>query len=126
MTFRHSAFLVFIALAFLVRAMIPTGFMPDFSGKHAIQICSGADLITVYVDGNGQSIPVHAGNSDIKKSCPFSFLSASLSAADGFSAQTYMDKPLVTALGMSPLKLHETRSFDAGNPVSSRAPPFFS
>jgi hypothetical protein len=122
MTFRHSAFLAFIALAFLVRALVPTGFMPDFSGKHAIQICSGTDLVTVYVDGNGNPAPAHSGD-ESSGSCPFSFLSAALSPEEGFSAQSYLDVPVVTALGMVSRPAVTLRRFAAGNPVSSRSPP---
>lgn len=46
---------VLILAVLTVRAMIPPGFMPDFSGQAMVTICSGDGLVTVAWDGEGSS-----------------------------------------------------------------------
>lgn len=71
---------VVFALVFLARAMVPVGFMPDFSGQHLVQICSGTEIKTVMLDENGMPV-----SSDHQKApCSFSFLSAFFDGPEEF------------------------------------------
>ena len=70
-----------IALIFIfaARALIPTGYMPDFSslskGTLSVVICSGSGLKTVLLDQDGKPLPTH-DQSDHHHPCAFTGLAA--------------------------------------------------
>jgi hypothetical protein len=75
---RPSILGVFIILM-MMKAFMPLGFMPDFksSAPIAITICSGVDEVQIFVDENGQKVPVPQ-NTKHQKQSPCNFSIASL------------------------------------------------
>lgn len=73
--FRHFLTALLLVAAIGMQALIPAGFMPDFSsGKATIVICTNTGLATVTVDQDGQpdhgdQTPDHAGTQSV---CPYS------------------------------------------------------
>ncbi|OIN86497.1 MAG: hypothetical protein AUJ12_06040 [Alphaproteobacteria bacterium CG1_02_46_17] len=113
---RNRSLLSVLALVFLIRAMVPVGFMPDFSGKHTIQICSGTELKTITVDDNGApTSPDHQ-----KNPCPYSFLSAAIDAPPIYTPA--FETPVLIMAETSPIvQVLDTNRFHFSPP--SRAPP---
>jgi hypothetical protein len=117
-----------VLCAFLVRANIPIGYMPDFSkeasGFIPVKICHGDGLATVFLDKNLKPVdpatPHH--NMSDKFSCLFS--------AGGFFALAAAAAPMLAALivfsfGIFVLPVFGfARRFYFGN-ASSRSPPVF-
>ncbi len=65
--FPREIFLSLILLAFALKAFIPAGFMPDFTGGMTkMVICSGMGEKTIYVpnDDNTSPPPEHSGSAD--------------------------------------------------------------
>lgn len=110
-----------------VRALIPTGYMPDFGsstpGKIGIVICSAHGTRTVFVDG---AAPIHtpASQSDLTEPCAFSGL------AQAFIPLTGLPE-VVPADDAVPVQITSARRFTvppvrAGPVLGSRAPPSIS
>lgn len=63
-----------VALGFVLRALVPLGYMPDFNGVHdgslKLVICTSAGLQVVAIGDDGQPIPDPAP-SHAKGDCPF-------------------------------------------------------
>ncbi len=116
---------VILLLIFAIRAMVPVGFMPDFSGQHLITICSGVESKTIAVGEDGQPVsPDHAPSEE--HPCPFSFLSSSLSVADisGMESVWFrveFPEPVIFAEDVPAHNLYH-----AGQFVLKHAPPSFS
>jgi hypothetical protein len=69
MRFASLSFLTLALLGILIRSLIPTGFMPEFSqAGTAFVICSGVEIKTVYLDENGQPTSGH----QVEAPCDFS------------------------------------------------------
>lgn len=112
----NKSLLAVLTLVFLTRAMMPMGFMPDFSGKHAIQICSGTEIKTIMVGDNGAPVPTDHQ----KKTCPFSFLSTAFNEPTVY--EPTIEAPALTATDTLPAILAlDTHRFLLSPP--SRAPP---
>jgi len=117
---------VVLLLVFAIRAMMPVGFMPDFSGKHLITICSGVDIKTIEVGEDGLPVSPDAPHSSQEQACPFSFLSASLSMSD-LSAMDVIwfraefPEPVILS---SDVLVHDL--YHAGQFVLKHAPPVLS
>lgn len=113
-------------LLFLCRALIPVGYMPDFSGARegtfSITICTTSGTSTILVDANGQAIEPSSGDHTDNQECSFCLA----------ASQTLMPAGQVPALVMSvahrtvPL-LHGNHALPPlpalGPPLGSRAPP---
>lgn len=70
-----TPFLWLLVTIFFIRALLPTGFMPDMSGQHLLAICSGSSMITIAVDDNNQ--PIHEDQQNTQTDpCPFAPFSA--------------------------------------------------
>jgi hypothetical protein len=81
----RAAARILVLLPFLLSALIPSGFMPEFgqSGLVRIVICTGTSLRTVVLDENGAVVPDPAGgpndtSTKLSSICPFSALGASM------------------------------------------------
>lgn len=112
----NKSLLAVLTLVFLIRAMMPVGFMPDFSGKHAIQICSGTEIKTIVVDDNGAPIPADHK----KRVCPYSFLSTAFNEPVVYAPT--IEIPVLTLTDTLPAILAlDTHRFLLSPP--SRAPP---
>lgn len=112
---------IFVALVFLIRAMVPVGFMPDFSGKHAIQICSGTEIKTIMVDQSGQPVGSdHQKQTD--KACSFSFLSGGMAAS---TPEVVIGVPLSYPAGQQAFILELLTKFYAASPLSRGPPTLF-
>lgn len=62
-----------LVVAFLLSALIPAGFMPSSdTSKVSIEICSGADIVTVYLDQDNSD----KHQSDAHQTCPYAILSS--------------------------------------------------
>lgn len=68
---------VFLTLAVMTRALVPTGWMPSTASGQWVILCSGAGQITAWVDAKGQ---VHKDGAPASKSvspdCAFAGLGA--------------------------------------------------
>lgn len=113
---------IVLALVFLIRALVPVGFMPGGAGQHLIQICSGTQVKAVLVNDEGTGAGDHSQKApgQDQDPCPFSFLAAALGQA---SAPDYM--PGIGALVPEELfatsQLSEPQRFPPA--LYSRAPP---
>lgn len=74
-----------LAMALLVRLIVPTGWMPVAGNGYAITLCTGAGMISAWVDDKGV---VHKdGKGPAQKSdhpCTFAGFSADLASANAF------------------------------------------
>ena len=129
----HSPYWRFIARAivalFMIRAMIPVGFMPDLdalqNGRIEIVLCSPDGLKTITVDAAGHSTADHP-SSDPKQHaghdvCPFGSVTSQLLA---------LPAALMASIVLHPALSDEAPSSDIrllppahGPPLGSRAPP---
>lgn len=81
-TWRGKAALGLIALALLVRVMIPAGYMPAAGQGFAITLCTGTGTVSAWMDEDGN---VHKGKpADSKPDhpCTFAGFSAALDMPD--------------------------------------------
>ncbi|MBK1782200.1 DUF2946 family protein [Advenella sp. WQ 585] len=114
------------ALSFLCRALIPAGYMPDFSGaregKFSITICTATGTNTILVDANGELVEPSSGDYPDNQDCAFCLV----------ASQTLMPAPEMPALAVfltsRPVSLphanHALPPLPAqGPPLGSRAPP---
>lgn len=113
---------IFVALVFLIRAMVPVGFMPDFSGQHAIQICSGTDIKTIMVDQSGQPVDKDHQKQTDNKACSFSFLSGGMAAN---TPEVVIGEPLSYPAGQQAYILELLTKFFAASPLSRGPPTLF-
>ncbi|MBL8642130.1 MAG: hypothetical protein JNL76_08470 [Alphaproteobacteria bacterium] len=113
---KSPSFLFIVALIFLIRSMMPAGFMPDFSGHQTIQICSGTEIKTISIDDEETSPHPQKDQSP----CSYSFLSTSFSPSEpySFSFQIPILKPVDRSFVIQVLDTHR---FHLSPP--SRAPP---
>jgi hypothetical protein len=118
----HKSLLAMLAMVFLIRALIPVGFMPDFSGKHTIQICSGTQIKSIVVNEDG--VPASQDHNMDKKhgqyACPYSFLSVALT----YFPEHSLDYKAPILVSMESFKVSaqiDTKRFYLSPP--SRAPP---
>lgn len=112
----NRSLLAVLTLVFLIRALVPSGFMPDFSGKHAIQVCSGTEIKTIMVGDNGSSVPADHQ----KAHCPYSFLSTAFNEPPAYYPTITV--PVLTAIDTLPaILVLDTHRFFLSPP--SRAPP---
>lgn len=113
---KPPSFLFALALIFLIRSMMPAGFMPAFSGQQTIQICSGTEIKTITIDDQQTSDHPQTDQSP----CSYSFLSTSFShsAAYSFSFQIPTLNPVDRSFVIQVLDTHR---FQLSPP--SRAPP---
>jgi len=116
----HKSVLAMLALVFLIRALIPVGFMPDFSGKHTIQICSGTQIKSIVVNADGSPAPHAPNKSDSQDTCPYSFLSATFNHSPEHSLD-YKTPLLVSIESFTVIAQIDTERFLRSPP--SRAPP---
>jgi hypothetical protein len=118
-----------IVALFLLRALIPAGFMPDLKalgdGRLEITLCTVEGLKTVTVDESGQPLTDHSPSNSKKTSssdlCPFgSVLSHSLA----LPATASVGMPVALAISIIPSgqTLHLLLPAQ-GPPLGSRAPP---
>lgn len=113
---RCKSLLAVLALIFLIRALVPVGFMPDFSGQHPIQICSGTELKTIMVDDNGTPSPVNHE----KSPCSYAFLSSSLFEASAH-VPAFEVPVLIVAVTPPTILALDTQRYLLSPPA--RAPP---
>jgi len=114
-----------VLLVFVCRALIPTGYMPDFSGVSEglkVVICSVHGIQIVELDAKGQKTPA---NPDASHQQPCAFSNAATLAV--------LDVPQVdVTLRSIAIDTDFTNSFEgvppvrAGPALGSRAPPQFS
>ncbi|NLY64255.1 MAG: DUF2946 family protein [Alcaligenaceae bacterium] len=113
-------------LSLLCRALIPVGYMPDFSsahdGKFTITICTAVGTSTILVDANGQPVQPSPGDHSNDQDCAFCLV----------ASQTLIPAPEMPALAVfltsRPVLLqhgnHALPPLPAlGPPLGSRAPP---
>jgi hypothetical protein len=120
--FRHWLSQV-VLFAFVCRALIPVGFMPDFTGAakgvYRVVICTGYGPQSIDLDSNGKKIPSKHGTSQ-HQPCAFS-TSATVASLN-------LPDVNVAPLGIV-AEVVATRTFEAlpparaGPAVGSRAPP---
>ena len=93
-----------LLLAILVQALIPAGFMPDFSGdKATIVICTNSGFATITVDQDGQ--PDHSDKkqqdpSGVQSLCPYATALTGMAPVPEFVAASlllYEDIALTTS-----------------------------
>ena len=70
--------LALFALALLLRAMIPAGFMPVAGKGFAIELCTGVGAVSAWVDDQGNVHKGKPGDSKPEHPCAFANLSAAL------------------------------------------------
>jgi hypothetical protein len=115
-----------VLFAFICRALIPIGFMPDFAGAskgvYRVVICTGYGPLSLDLNANGQRIPSKHGTSH-HQPCAFS-TSATVASLE-------LPQVNVAPLGMV-AEILSSGTFEAlppvraGPAVGSRAPPQFS
>ncbi len=121
-TWRANIVRVVLA-AFLLRALIPAGFMPDFGaasrGVFQVVICSANGLEHLTLDVNGK--PVHEQKSSHQhQPCAFSGLAA-VALPDLAAAQAPApDHRVIGLIACCAIGLPPAR---AGPPLGSRGPP---
>jgi hypothetical protein len=123
--FRHWLSQV-VLFAFVCRALIPVGFMPDFAGAskgvYQVVICTGYGPQSIDLDANGQKVPTKHGTSHHQ---PCAFSTSPTVASLNFPEVD------VAPLGIV-AEVSATGTFEAlppvraGPAVGSRAPPQFS
>jgi hypothetical protein len=107
--------------AFVLKALIPAGFMPDFSGldgqSFKIVICTanGSKLVDAGDDGSGGTVAKHAGDP-----CALATLAA-LAAPDVATSITYNGLPVSNRMAIAPAAV--LPPVRAGPAHSPRAPP---
>ncbi|MDQ2137619.1 DUF2946 family protein [Alcaligenaceae bacterium B3P038] len=119
--------LCLLVLAFVVRALIPAGFMPRADpaqgGEMALSLCtSTGDMVTMTVD-MGRPAPDTPDPHHASADCAFNMLShqaltlpPGLAAVVSASAARVIAPPVVRQAALPPLPA-------AGPPLGSRAPP---
>lgn len=115
-----------LLLAFVARALVPVGYMPDFSaaskGVFKVTICSQMGNKTISLDVNGKPVPKQQGNHQ-DQPCAFTGMAAAaVPVLDHipFSAPVFEVSPLIPLLAV---QLPPAR---AGPQLGSRGPPKFS
>lgn len=114
-----------VLLALVCRALIPTGYMPDFSGVGEglkVVICSVHGIQTVDFDAGDHKVPANPGTSH-QQPCAFSstptLASLDVPQVDIAPRSIAIDAALIGIFeGMRPVR--------AGPALGSRAPPLFS
>lgn len=119
----HANILRVVLAAFLLRALIPAGFMPDFGaasrGVFQVVICSANGLEHLTLDVNGK--PVHEQKSSHQhQPCAFSGLAA-VALPDLAVAQA--PAPDHRIVGMQTYDATGLPPARAGPPLGSRGPP---
>jgi hypothetical protein len=110
-----------LLVAFVLKALIPAGFMPDFSGQDGqsfkIVICTanGSKLVDAGDDGSGGTVAKHSGDP-----CALATLAA-LAAPDVATSVTY--NGLLAAVGGEIAPAAVLPPVRAGPAHSPRAPP---
>lgn len=110
-------------MAFVLRALIPAGFMPDFSNASAgifkVVVCTGYGSKTVTIDAAGKTMPgEQAPHDDLP--CAFTGIFAAtlpVPEADALGAHEFAVSLIVPRLAVT---LPPSR---AGPPLGSRGPP---
>lgn len=115
---------ILLIAVFLARSMMPVGFMPDFSGKHFLTICSGAGLSTIAVDENNQPLPDQPPSFS-QDNCPFSLLSSPV-LADSPEGQSLIPAPVIIAIGMAARPSDSKAFLLSTGPRHNRGPPSLS
>jgi len=112
--------------SFLCRALIPVGYMPDFSGasdgRFSITICTAAGTSTILVDANGQPVEPSSGDYFDNQNCSFCLLASPILIPASEAPA------LVTFVTQRPAPLlHGNEALPPlpalGPPLGSRAPP---
>ncbi|MCZ4342307.1 hypothetical protein O4H52_11865 [Sphingomonadaceae bacterium G21617-S1] len=95
--------LAFIALALLMRLLVPAGFMPARGQGFAITLCTGMGAMPAWVDKHGQ---IHKGkqapDKQVEHPCAFGAFGAALDlpgGAAGLPLPFVAGRTLLTALG---------------------------
>ena len=120
-----TPFLWLLVTIFFIRALLPTGFMPDVSGQHLLAICSGNGMQTIAVDKDNQPVPdqpTHQTNSD---HCPFAPLSAALLNNDNGN-ENLVAAPLIVSKDMIMIVAQTILPTSLDGHHQSRAPPTLS
>ncbi len=123
-----TPFLWFLVTIFFIRALLPTGFMPDISGQHMLAICSGDGLKTIIVDGNNQPLPSSPDQSPNRSNlnhCPFAPFSAAF-LLNPYSGDSLVDAPVIISKEMIIIVAENIRHTSLNNHHQSRAPPTLS
>lgn len=119
----RGLFLAFALWAFLLRSLIPAGFMPqqEGSGWRAMVICTGAGSSSIYVPANKIPAPAHKPAAEHKaEGCAFSasFLWSDVPSLEFSPAQALAQSALWPATA-DVLAGHAVKSYlSQGPPVS--------
>ena len=109
-----------VAILF-IRAIIPTGFMPDLSGNHVLVICTEFGFSNILVDKDNQPIPNHS-HKQASDFCPFSlFANTVLASHNNHTIRT--SEPLIKTIETPVLSLAGISSIFLQSNHPSRAPP---
>ncbi len=115
-----------LTLLFVARALIPVGYMPDFSaatkGVFKVVICSAFGAKTVALDADGTPIP-HPKGDQHEQPCAFTGMAAvSLPVADAMPVEA-RDFQVLAVIPRLAVQLPPAR---AGPQLGSRGPPLVS
>lgn len=113
--------------AFVLRALIPVGYMPDFGavskGVFKVVVCTAQGLKTMSVDLNGEQTPPSKHGGHDHHPCAFSGMATVAANDDGVVVAV---PAYDTAAAIAPQRAVVLPPSRAGPPLGSRAPPAFS
>jgi len=116
-----TPFLWLLVTIFFIRALLPTGFMPDMSGQHLLAICSGNSLTTIAVDDNNQPIEEDQQHTQTDP-CPFAPFSAAL-LDNHHAGDDLVPAPLMISKAMTVIVAQNILPTSLDGHHQSRAPP---
>ncbi|NOT72588.1 MAG: DUF2946 domain-containing protein [Hyphomicrobium sp.] len=112
-----------LLLAFVGRALVPVGYMPDFSaasnGVFKVVICSAMGAKTIALDGSGKQLP---DQEDVKHNQPCAFTGMAAVALSALDAIPLEVKEFQTPT-FTPRLAVELPPARAGPQLGSRGPP---
>jgi len=116
-----------VLLAFICRALIPIGYMPDFAavseGSFKVVICTSQGSQMMQLDENGKKVPA---NPESTHHQPCAFSSATPTVAPLYLAEIGIEPVgLVTEVSFASV-FEELPPVRAGPALGSRAPPHLS
>jgi hypothetical protein len=117
----YASLLILALLGVVARALVPAGFMPDFSAQAGtpLIICSGTGEKTVYIDDTGN--PIDGAGYKAEQPCVFAL---SFYAVQPVLPVLTIDPVVISVAFNLPQSLHSGWNKESLYPV--RGPPVFS
>lgn len=114
-----------VLLIFVLRSLIPPGFMPSIDtlgeGRIEVVVCTGAGLKTLVLDADGNPVSPHDRQSGNADDCPFGAVTAKAFLLPDALAQA--DLPVPARDRVVNLRDLALKPPAQGPPLGSRAPP---